>query len=138
MQRTAHIAHRRFDGMRADINAFEVLQRFNQTDGAVAAHTQITAVVKENYTGARGGGFRLAQQRPYQNLRTTRLQNQRTTQMVETFGKICALLLRAVAGKLGKSVIHYTGRLTAGMGVNHGKSIFGMRHSKILSLKNFR
>ena len=39
MQRAAYIAYRRFNGVRAYINTFKMLKCFNQTDGAVAAHT---------------------------------------------------------------------------------------------------
>ncbi|MNN53459.1 hypothetical protein D3C81_1682170 [compost metagenome] len=48
VQRGGHIAHRRFNQMFTGLNAAKPCQRGNKPDGAVAAHIQKAAVVKED------------------------------------------------------------------------------------------
>src|SRR5690606_39103976 len=66
MQGAMDIAYRCFDRVLPGLNASQVGERCDQTDGAMSAHTQIPAVIEKNDSGSRLRIYRFTQQCPDQ------------------------------------------------------------------------
>ena len=72
-----NIAYRCFDRVLAGLNASQVGERCDQTDGAMSAHAQIPAVIEENDPGSRLCIYRFTQQCADQYVVAARLQDNR-------------------------------------------------------------
>ena len=121
VQRGGHIAHRRFNQMFTGLNAPKPCQRGNQPDGAVTAHVQKAAVVKED--DSRRGLWRnwLTEQCTDQNVVTARLKNNGFTPVVVVAGKTLPTLAHVPRSQIRKAVDDQASGFTAGVRINHSQ-----------------
>ena len=126
METGGHDADGRVDLVNAGRDPPQMGQRRDDSDGAVAAHSQISGVVEEN--DARRAAFlvRLYQHRPDQDIRPARLAADPAPKRIEVLSKCFHAPGERSVAEVRASLDHGTRRLAAGMRVHHAHSSHGV------------
>jgi maltose alpha-D-glucosyltransferase/alpha-amylase len=123
VQDSAHCSHGRFDPMLSGINATQVRQGDNQTDRAVAAHSQVAHIIKEDYPRVAGGIGRFAEKRSNHHVGSTRFVDHCGPEGVMLVTKAPQPLGQRATAQVWTSAHHYASRFAPGVGIDHPDSL---------------
>ena len=119
-----------FQAMPAGLDATQVAQGGDNSDGAVTAHPQVADVIEEDHSG---GAVRLAgltEKGSDQRIGAAWLVHDRRAKGIETLAKAKQSFGQGTGAEIGSSRHHHPCRFTGGMGVNDADSFHGSPRGK--------
>jgi hypothetical protein len=119
VQFRADYANGRFKLMEAGLDPAEMRNRGDHSDGAVAAHTQITDIVEKDNTGHAARFVAIAEQRSDHGVRPARLIDNCGTVAIEACVESLTPVDERASAKIGAAGNHHACRFSACVRINH-------------------